>query len=141
MNRNLLVNIVLALVAAGGVVGIAAQEKVATQGEKAKDAFPNGCVSCHVDLGDGKDHRLNTLLGKVATHPKLTVIKNVPNDCGMCHKPGSKMEGFNTLMHKVHYGKQAESEFVKLFGGSCLNCHALDPKTGKVTPKSGPKNW
>lgn len=142
MNRYQQFCIALTLALAGGIAtsDLSAQtpEPITVA---AKDTYPNGCVSCHIDDGAGKDTRLSTSLGAIEGHPKVTIVANVPADCAKCHKVGTKIEGLNTLMHKVHYGGLEKSEFMKFVQGSCLNCHSLDPKSGKVAVKSGPKNW
>ncbi|HEY0867070.1 MAG TPA: hypothetical protein VGE01_06825 [Fimbriimonas sp.] len=100
-------------------------------------AFPNGCVGCHAKTPAG-DHRLSVALGK--THADaLKQVKNVPADCSKCHRPGTKLVPMNTLLHKLHYAEQGF--FTTGFGGQCLHCHKMDPATGKVTLKSGPRNW
>lgn len=110
-------------------------------GVTAKDPFPEGCVSCHVKLPDGRDMRLNAALKAVEGHPSVTaMVKSAPADCKKCHTKASGM-GLELVLHKAHYGKGEKSHFVQEFGGSCLACHALDVKTGKMTVKSGPKNW
>jgi len=107
-----------------------------------KDAFPKGCVSCHIQKSPLGDRRLNKDLKKIKRHPDVTaMVKNVPKDCGMCHKAGPTPAPLKSALHKAHYGKKAASLFVKKFQGSCLNCHALNTKTGAMTTKSGPKNW
>ena len=141
MNRILPFCIALAA-AAGGILAYAwSQEPAVPPVATSKDAYANGCVSCHIDDGAGNGKRLSTLLAAVEGHPKVTVVSKVPADCAKCHKAGGGIEGFNTLMHKVHYAGLEKSEFLTFVQGSCLNCHSLDPKTGKMTIKSGPKNW
>ena len=69
------------------------------------------------------------------------IVKKVPNDCLMCHKEGGKVEALQLVLHKAHYGKGADSAFVKFYQGACLNCHKLDIASGSMSEKSGPKNW
>jgi hypothetical protein len=104
------------------------------------DDQPNGCVDCHSNQGEGKDYRLSVSLAKLVKHPKIdAIVKKVPNDCLMCHKAGAN--ALNLVLHKAHYGKGADSAFVKFYQGACLNCHKLDIASGNTTVKSGPKNW
>jgi len=104
------------------------------------DDHPNGCVDCHSNQGEGKDYRLNVSLAKLGKHPKIdAIVKKVPNDCLMCHKAGAN--ALSLVLHKAHYEKGADSAFVKFYQGACLNCHQLDLASGKMTEKSGPKNW
>lgn len=104
-----------------------------------KDPFPKGCVSCHAKVPDG-DHRLNVMLSK-AKHPNLAAVKNVPSDCLRCHKPAAKKPTFGEMVHKQHFGRGAASVFVQKFAGDCAHCHDMNQTTGKVTNKSGAKNW
>ena len=114
---------------------------VGLPGITTKDAFPKGCVSCHVKASGG-DLRLNVGLKKVKGHPDVAgMVKTVPKDCGMCHKAGPTPAPLKTALHKAHYGKKGASLFVKKYQGSCLSCHSLNTKTGAMTTKSGPKNW
>ncbi len=136
-------SLLVGFVAAGTALVVAQQKPKpvpALAGITAKDPFPNGCVSCHVVLPDGKDVRLNAAL-KMIKHPNVIGnVKKVPTDCGMCHKSGSS-KGVEKLIHKMHYGKKDKSTFVLEFGGQCLSCHSLDPATGKMSIKTGAKNW
>lgn len=128
----------LSLIAAAGVLAglVSPDQTPGLPGLTAKDAFPAGCVGCHV-AGDGQDHRLATVLAGVKGHPKLKAGVVVPTECAKCHRPESPLGAIGPLMHKVHYGKAENSEFVKKYQGACLNCHALDAKTGKMRLKTG----
>jgi hypothetical protein len=111
-------------------------------GITSKDAFPNGCVDCHKDQGNGKDSLLIAELSKINGHPKVEkIVKTVPKDCLICHKAGPKPPMFNQAMHKVHFMKPSENRFITEYKGVCLNCHSLNSDTGEMTVKSGPKNW
>jgi hypothetical protein len=132
------------------VAGFAAGALLLTAADNAKppylpgimlaDDHPNGCVDCHKNQGEGKDYRLNVSLAQLGKHPKIdAIVKKVPDTCFMCHKAGAK--ALNLVLHKAHYGKGADSAFVKFYQGACLNCHKLDLASGKMTIKSGPKNW
>jgi hypothetical protein len=129
----------------GGTVGLSAQsagDAAFLPGITVKDAYPNGCVDCHIDQGGGKDYRISAELAKISGHPKVDkIVKTVPKDCLMCHKAGGKAPSLDTVMHKVHYAKPSENAFVTAYKGACLNCHALDLSTGEMSVKSGPKNW
>jgi hypothetical protein len=106
------------------------------------DEHPNGCVDCHKNQGAGKDYRLNVSLAQIQGHPKIdAIVKTLPDSCLICHKEGSKAGALNIMLHKAHYEKSAENPFVQFYQGACLNCHKLDVATGKMTVKSGPKNW
>ena len=106
----------------------------AIPGITAKDAFPAGCVDCHV-----KEHRLSVLL-KAPTrkkkHPPVAT-KDIPAACMKCHPATSKTIPFAPLMHKAHLAKGDASEFVKQFGGECTHCHKLDKATGRWALPSG----
>jgi hypothetical protein len=110
-------------------------------GVTAKDPFPQGCVSCHVKLPDGRDVRLNNAIKLVKGHPDIAkIVAVVPTDCKKCHFAGGE-KGLEKILHKMHYGKQEKSIYVQEFGEGCLNCHTVALKTGKMTVKSAPKNW
>ncbi len=136
--------IILALLVMTAVfpLGLAAQAAAFLPGILTDDAYPNGCVSCHKNDADAVPLKLNLMLAKVQGHPKVdAIIKIAPKDCGMCHKAGAKMGELSPVVHKAHFAKKADSQFIKLFQGSCLNCHTMDLALGVVTIKSGPKNW
>jgi hypothetical protein len=106
------------------------------------DDHPNGCVDCHKNQGEGKDYRLNVSLAQVKGHPKIdAIVKKLPQDCMMCHKEGGKVAALNLMLHKAHYEKAGESAFIQFYQGACLNCHKLDAASGKMSIKSGAKNW
>jgi hypothetical protein len=105
------------------------------------DDHPNGCVDCHKASG-GNDYRLNVELANLDGHPKIdAIVKNVPQDCLMCHKEGAKAGPLNLITHKDHYRNPADNAFVNNYKGACLNCHSVAPGSGKMAVKSGPKNW
>ena len=146
MNRGRTVLcLVVGLAIFGGAAALSAQSAGATPflpGVAAKDPFPNGCVDCHKDQGDGKDFTVIAELAKINGHPKIDkIVKVVPKDCLICHKGGPKPPAFNMAMHKVHFEKPAENRFVTEYKGACLNCHSLNLDTGEMSVKSGPKNW
>jgi mono/diheme cytochrome c family protein len=106
------------------------------------DEHPNGCVDCHKNQGEGQDFRLNVSLAKLGKHPKIdAIVKKLPEDCMMCHREGGKVSPLFLMLHKAHYENGNNSPFIKFYQGSCLNCHKLDAASGKMTVKSGPKNW
>ena len=99
-------------------------------------------MDCHKNDAEAVPLKLNLMLAKIQSHPKVdAIVKVAPKDCGMCHKAGAKMGDLSPVVHKAHFGAKADSLFVKQFAGSCLQCHHMDPVTGLVTMKSGPKNW
>lgn len=124
--------------------GVPNQEKTpkteGIAGLTSPDKFPKGCVDCHVKLPN-EDVRLNALMKGIKGHPSVAGLKTIPTDCARCHRDGSPAPLLKTLLHKVHFEKKAESKFVTMFQGNCLACHSLEAATGKMTVKSGPKNW
>jgi hypothetical protein len=105
------------------------------------DEHPNGCVDCHKISGEN-DYRLNVELAHLDSHPNVdAMVKNVPQDCLMCHKEGTKAGPLNNVTHRDHYLNPGDNAFVKYYQGACLNCHSLDPGSGEMAMKSGPKNW
>ena len=104
------------------------------------DEHPNGCVDCHKKSGDD-DYRLNVSLMEL-DHPDITsIVKNLPGDCGMCHREGSKAGAISLQTHRIHYQNASENHFVTSYGGECLACHSLNVEDGVMTVKSGKANW
>ena len=105
------------------------------------DDHPNGCVDCH-KVSAGNDYRLSVELAKVDGHPNIdAIVKIIPKDCLMCHKEGTNAGPLNLIAHKGHYRNPGDNAFVNHYQGACLNCHSVNPGSGKMTIKSGPKNW
>jgi len=131
---------------------------------RAADAFPNGCVSCHVvDKAKGVDHRLSSALarwtsGKVdpgllaksqasapagvtlkGRHPAAEdALEDIPGACLDCHDAGSrKAPPFVRLMHLVHLVGGDGNVYVTEFKSNCMNCHKLDAKSGEWSLPSG----
>lgn len=129
----------------------------------AADAYPQGCVSCHVvDKTTNKDQRLSTLLkawsaGQVSPdllakskaampagvalkgkHPAATdSLEDIPSACLDCHDAGSKKAPpFAQLMHTVHL-TGAKNSFVMHHKSDCTSCHKLNATTGEWTLPSG----
>lgn len=134
--------LVLAVIA-GAVLVLTAQVPPARlPGLVSPDPYPRGCVDCHKAQTGGADHRLNVSLNQVARHPDITaVVKSLPEDCAICHKAGTAAQPMDTILHKSHYGKRLDSVFVRVYGGDCLSCHAIDTTSFAVTVKTAPKNW
>ena len=133
-------------------------------GITAKDAYPNGCVDCHVAGKDG-DMRLSTLMSKLTSavpaplvdkakaasadpskikgkHLAVPNVKaNTPQTCLTgCHKRGSTIAPpFAQLMHAIHLVGGAQNKFLTTYQGECTHCHRLDPKTGTWKLASGPE--
>lgn len=123
--------------------------------QAAVDAYPDGCVSCHVVGKDKVDRRVGTMLkawtaGKIdadllaktkaampagatvkGKHPSAEdSLEDVPSLCLDCHTPDSKKAPpFARLMHLVHL-TGAKNEFVTMHKGDCATCHKLDTQTG-----------
>jgi len=127
----------------------------AIPGINAKDAWPAGCVDCHV-----KEHRVSTLLARwngsvdaktlaamkafvpkgitlKGRHP-LVATKDIPASCTKCHA-AKAIPPLAPLMHGIHFAKGDDSEFVKKFGGECTHCHKLNKATGTSSLPSGPE--
>jgi len=131
----------------------------------ATDAYPDGCVSCHVlDKAKAQDGRMSTLLkawtaGKIdadllaqskASMPAGVALKgkhpaaedsleDIPAACLDCHGSDSKKAPpFSRLMHLVHL-TGPKNEFVTAFKSDCTACHKLDAKTGEWSLPSGPE--
>jgi hypothetical protein len=147
--------IVLAM-AAGAIV--AASTNVRAQaprpGPGAKDAFPNGCVDCHV-AGKDSDMRLSVLVATWATavppalvekakaasadpskikgkHPAVPAARTslIQTCAGACHRKGSTIAPpFSQLLHTIHLVGPG-NRFLTVHQGDCTHCHKLDQKTG-----------
>lgn len=106
----------------------------------ADDAFPRGCVSCHVVLDDGEDKRLSAVLGELGHLALKGKVARVPADCITCH--GKKVDTpFSVLIHQAHFGSPDRNVFIQRFGGDCRACHVMDATTGKAKLKEGDNNW
>ncbi len=134
-------------------------------GITAKDAFPGGCVDCHIYWKDmDLDTRFSThmkqwsekvdpkLLARVqpfapegltlkGKHPAATAsLKDIPAACLKCHSKTSKMAPpFGRMLHGIHLGGGKESPYLTFFQGECTHCHKLDLKTGTWSMPSGPE--
>jgi nitrate/TMAO reductase-like tetraheme cytochrome c subunit len=104
------------------------------------DDFPEGCVSCHVVLGDGMDKRLAAVLEAVGHPPLREKVAQVPADCMACHKSISD-PSFMSLIHLAHFSKPETNVFIGRFSGDCRHCHAMNDSTGVASLKSGKRNW
>jgi hypothetical protein len=140
--RILFFLLLVAGVAAVTVFLVAADnDKPFLPGVTVKDDHPNGCVDCHTASGSN-DYRLNAELAGVEGHPKIdAIVKNVPQDCLMCHKEGANAGPLSFIVHRDHYRNPADNAFVSHYQGACLNCHSVSPGSGKMSVKNGPKNW
>ena len=130
-------------------------------GINADDAFPNACVSCHVQLPE-LDARLSTamagwtekvdprlLAAAQAAMPKGVTLKgkhppvksalaDIPAGCMKCHGRGAKNAPyFGRMLHSIHFGGGEESHFLTMFQGECTHCHKLDRSTGEWSVPSG----
>lgn len=136
--------LILALAAVGIVAaalvlsGASAADTAWLPGLLQADGFAKGCVDCH-KVDGGKDYRISAYLPK--DHPDVGKLKTIPVDCATCHKRGGAGPELAGIMHQSHYRNTEKNGFVLYYKGACLNCHAVDTKTGVVSVKSGPKNW
>lgn len=127
----------------------------AIPGVNAKDAYPAGCVDCHV-----KEKRVSVQLsrwnGKVdaktvaamqafvpkgitlkGKHPPVAT-KDVPASCMKCHTATSKtIPPLAPLLHGIHLAKGDGSTFVSQFQGECTHCHKLNKTSGTWSLPSG----
>ncbi|HEX5042895.1 MAG TPA: hypothetical protein VFV75_08315 [Candidatus Polarisedimenticolaceae bacterium] len=125
-------------------------------GITATDAYPHGCVDCHINYVDEqRDTRFKTLLASWSEradpallakaqatmptgaalkgkHPAVgTALQSVPAKCLPCHSKTSKTAPpFAPLMHAIHLGGGADNPFLTVFQGECTHCHKLNAKTG-----------
>jgi hypothetical protein len=141
--------------------GQAAPPARAIPGITAKDAFPRGCVDCHLKMPE-KDARISTLMTQwfekvdpkllaraqafsppgmtlKGKHPKVP-LNNIPAGCLKCHARTSKLAPpLAPLLHGFHFGGGKANEFLTLFQGECTHCHKLNAATGAWSLPSGPE--
>ena len=125
---------------AGKIAGIAGLVVAAISPSLPADDFPDGCVSCHVVLGDGTDKRLGVVLDAAGHRPIEGKVERVPGDCLECHKSLDDPP-FSTLVHLAHFSRPDANVFIERFGGDCRHCHVMDPSTGLANLKTGKRNW
>lgn len=132
-------------------------------GLTAPDAYPGGCIDCHVNLPDrGLDTRLSVrmqawqkgadpaFLGKVKAytpegialtgrHPEVGgALAEIPNGCLKCHSRTSRTAPpFDRLLHGLHLTGGERNHYLSLFQGECTHCHKLDQNTGAWSFASG----
>lgn len=131
-------------------------------GVNAPDAFPRGCVDCHVSK-PGLDARLSSQLarwtaGKVdagllaqaqgaapaglklkGKHPDAEdALTDIPVGCQDCHSDDSKKAPpLARLVHRIHLTGGDQNHFLTEYQGECTHCHKLDAKTGAWSMPSG----
>jgi len=159
-----------AVLASAGVAqaaAAAAQPARKVPGINAADAFPRGCVDCHVagPPGTALDARLSTQLkswssGKVdaallataqaaapaglklkGKHPDAEdALEDAPNGCLDCHSGDSKKAPpFASMMHRIHLVGGEQNRFMTVYQGECTHCHKLDAARGAWSMPSGPE--
>jgi len=166
MTAALVLSTTLLALAPAGAAPAASQTPTIRQipGITAKDAYPNGCVDCHVK-GKDDDMRMSALMAKWVSgpsaalvqkskaasvdpakikgkHPAMANVKtNVPQTClAGCHKKGSTIAPpFGQLMHLIHLVGGGQNRFLSASQGECTHCHKLDQKTGAWKVASGPE--
>jgi hypothetical protein len=152
----------LAATAAGLTQGPQAPAVRQIPGLTAKDAYPTGCVDCHVAGKDG-DLRISAIMTKWTSavpaalaekakgvsvdplkikgkHPAIPTVKaNLPRLCLTgCHQKGSTIAPlFAALMHAIHLVGGTQNRFLTAYQGECTHCHKLDQKTGTWKMPSG----
>jgi hypothetical protein len=132
----------VALLAAGLTLATGSPAESADYAKLAGDPgpgpYPQGCVDCHSK--DGPES-IGALLESVGHRNVDDKTETVPGDCKSCHSEEGGLSLLSELSHIFHYQNPAKNDFIRVYGGECLHCHALDIETGAVTTKSGPKNW
>ena len=78
-------------------------------------------MDCHKVSGSN-DYRLNVSLAEIEGHPKIdAIVKNVPQDCMICHKAGTTPGPLSNIAHRNHYSNPANNSFITTYKGACLN--------------------
>lgn len=134
----------------------------AIPGLTSTDAFPTGCVDCHVRQTAGTDARISTLLGQwngkieprrlaamqVAApkgvtlkgkHPPVASgLKDIPASCAKCHTKDSKsVPPLAQVMHAIHLLRGEQNTFLTKFSGECTHCHKLNKTAATWSLPSG----
>ncbi|HEU4390291.1 MAG TPA: hypothetical protein VFV34_20985 [Blastocatellia bacterium] len=129
------------------------------------DAFPRGCVDCHINYPQmNVDARFSSLMKGWTTkvepallaraqaaaprgvtlkgkHPDVAfALKNIPASCMTCHSKKSTLAPpFAQMVHGIHLTGGEENHFLTVFQGECTHCHKLDRKTGLWLLPSSPE--
>jgi len=132
-----------------------------------EDTHPLGCVDCHKprpDIGQdflsleikewaeegAPDEIMNvakaawpeaSLTGKHPDVSGMVAAQELPGVCLMCHTEDSD-KPLPPAVHLIHFSTKPEytgedPAFLRIYGGFCTQCHALDPDVGTMTMKSG----
>lgn len=171
---KLLSPIVLALAASAGLLSVMGQDKEkAAQvpaarkipGITAEDAYPRGCVDCHINYPQlNLDTRFSSLmkawnekvdpalLAKVQAsappgvtlkgkHPVVPpALKSIPQGCLTCHsKKSTVAPPFAQMLHRIHLSGGEENHFLTMFQGECTHCHKFNTSTGQWSLPSSPE--
>jgi hypothetical protein len=130
-----------------------------------EDAFPNGCVDCHIVYQEmNMDTRISTLMqqwnekveprllavaqataqGEIVLkgiHPVISEVGgNIPADCLNCHdKETTTAPPFAQMLHAIHLSGGEQNPFLTLFQGECTHCHKIDLTKGHWSVKSAPE--
>ena len=130
-----------------------------------EDAFPRGCVDCHINYPQmNVDARLSSLMKVWTTsvdtallakaqasaprgvtlkgkHPPVAfALKNIPASCLTCHSKKSTLAPpFSQLLHSIHLTGGDQNHFMTMFQGECTHCHKLNRSTGEWTMPSSPE--
>ncbi len=154
----------VALLMFAGLAPGATQTARKIPGINAPDAFPKGCVDCHVNKPP-TDARLSTQLqewtaGKVSPALRTTVqgsapaglvlkgkhpdaadsLDDVPAACADCHSADSKKAPpLAGMIHRIHLVGGDKNRFMTEYQGECTSCHKLDAAKGTWSMPSGPE--
>ncbi len=91
------------------------------------EASPEGCLSCHKADTD-------TALAKVAPASHAKFSAKMMADIKGCYTCHAKRADMARTLHERHL-VGADNAFVKLFGGYCTHCHAVDTASGAISLK------
>lgn len=130
------------------------------------DAFPGGCVDCHVERPEERmDVRISTqmkqwhervdakVLERVrpiaantaelsGQHPQLPAqsYDDIPASCRECHADFPKgVLPLGAMVHALHLTGGRENHFLTIFGGQCTHCHKYNADIGMWFIPSGPE--
>lgn len=143
--------------------GAASQLPREVPGITVPDAFPQGCVDCHLRYPEqALDVRFSTLLSGwarevepglmemarsasrpgvtlVGRHPEVDaeVLSRIPRSCISCHtRRVDEAPDFPSLTHLIHLRGGGQNPFLSVFGAECTHCHKMDPDRGTWTVPS-----
>ena len=89
----------------------------------AKDAYNNGCVSCHKKTAE-VDRTLPVYVKKIAGHPD--VKEATVNACYECHEAEKDFNLYKKFVRATHLSHWRSEVFYTELKGQCYSCHTVE---------------